>query len=114
MIQTFMIGNLTKDPDKIATGNGDMCKFSLAVNKRKKDETQFFNVTAFGKMAENCLKYLKKGGKVSVLGEPSLREYEKDGVKKWAFEVIADQIEFLSSPKKQEDMKPVDDSELPF
>lgn len=114
MIHTFMIGNLTKDPDKISTGNGDMCKFSLAVNKRKKDETQFFNVTTFGKLAENCLKFLKKGSKISVSGEPSLREYEKDGAKKWAFEVIADQIEFLSSPKKQEDMKPVDDDIFPF
>lgn len=103
MIETFLIGNLTKDPDVVKTTNGEICKFSVAVNKKQKKETQFYNVTCFGKMGENCVKFLKKGNKVAIKGEPNLREYEKDGVKKFAFEIVADEVEFLTPKKEDKD-----------
>ena len=130
MNKVFLIGNLTHDPESGSTDSGvAYCKFSIAVNRRfsKDNETDFFNVTAWRSTAENCSKYLAKGKKVAIAGSIQLRQYERDGVKKLAVDIIADEVEFLSpsssdtatqtqAPAPQErpkDLTPVDD-ELPF
>lgn len=130
MNKVFLIGNLTHDPESGSTDSGvAYCKFSIAVNRRfsKDNETDFFNVTAWRSTAENCSKYLAKGKKVAIAGSIQLRQYERDGVKKLAVDIIADEVEFLSpsgsdaatqtqGPAPQErpkDLTPVDD-ELPF
>lgn len=120
---SFIIGNLTKDPQKIETAN--VCKLNVAVNENftKEDGTrpvQYFNVAVWNKLADICMKYLKKGSKVGVLGKIQNRSWEDDkGVKHYTQEIVASEIEFLSTPKANDeapkDTIPIDDEEiLPF
>lgn len=122
MLKVFGIGNLTQDPEKLNLEKS-ACKFAIAVNETytKEDGTrpvQFFNIVAWGKLAENCLTYLKKGSKISIYGNPQNRSYEaSDGTKKYVFEIVATDIEFLSSKKSESEtprLEPIDDDDLPF
>jgi len=99
----FLVGNLTKDPQRI--NNTQMVRLNLAVNDSytKADGTRptdYFNVIVWGKIADTCEKYLSKGKKISVTGKMQNRAYEKDGQKRYRFEIIATDIEFLS-PKAE-------------
>lgn len=107
MNKVVMIGNLTKAPETSKTSNGVMySRFSIAVNREYKDEhgekiTDYFNVIAWRGLAELANKYLDKGRKVCVVGQIQTRSYEnKDGVKVNTFDIVADEIEFLT-PKSQ-------------
>lgn len=127
---TMLVGNLTKDPEMIQGTDKPLCKLNIAVreNYTKEDgsrPSQFFNVAVWGKVGESCGKFLKKGSKVAVVGKIQNRSWEdKDGNKKYAIEIIASEIEFLSTPKKEEAeakslteeqaYKPIDDDGLPF
>jgi len=102
----FGIGNLTRDPDLRYTPQGTpVCKFSIAINRKynDKDETTFLNVVTWGGLAENCAKYLNKGSKVAVVGEIRVNEWEKDGSKRKDYEINANQVEFLSTKKNDEE-----------
>ena len=103
MNRVHLIGNLTRDPETRTTGTGlTVCRFTLAVNRRMKkqdgtQETDYINVTAWRTLGENCAKYLSKGKKAGVSGSIQTRTYEaQDGSKRHAFEVVADEVEFLS------------------
>ena len=103
MNRVQLIGNLTRDPETRTTGTGlTVCRFTLAVNRRMKkqdgtQETDYINVTAWRTLGENCAKYLSKGKKAGVSGSIQTRTYEaQDGSKRHAFEVVADEVEFLS------------------
>lgn len=103
MNKAFLVGNLTKDPELRATSGGiPVCSFSIAINRRFKNavgeqETDFINITAWRQLGELCAKYLSKGKKVCVVGSIQTRTYEaQDGSKRHAFEVVADEVEFLS------------------
>lgn len=107
MNKIFLIGNLTKDPEGAETPNGvSVCRFSVAVNRPYTDgngerQTDFFNITAWRGLAENCVKYLSKGKKVAVTGSMQMRVWEdNDGNKHQAVDVIANEVEFLS-PSEQ-------------
>lgn len=117
-------GNLTKDVELKETPSGKaVCTLSVAVNRPHSEETDFFNVEVWGKQAENCGKFLKKGSKVGIIGYIKIRSYEgNDGVKRYVTEVIAEQVEFLS-PKKSEseesknfrqELKEFEDDNVPF
>lgn len=97
----ILIGNLTKDVDYLTSASGvSMARFTVAVNRRNNDGSDFFPVTAFRKTAEICADYLSKGKKVCVVGEIHINEYtSKDGVKRTGVEVNASEVEFLS-PKE--------------
>ena len=134
MNRFIIIGNLTKDAEEGATPNGTaVSHFSVAVSRRYANadgerEVDFFPVNAFGKLAENCNRYLTKGKKVAVVGSVQIRRYtDKDGIKRQAIEVVADEVEFLSAktddiqtempqkPSKQVEMEDVTDNDnLPF
>ena len=128
MNKAFLIGNLTRDPELRSTQNGiQVCSFGLAVNRSRKVEGQpdvdFFNVTVWRQMAENCAKYLSKGRKVGVVGSLRIRTYDaQDGTKRTAVEIDATDVEFLPSGEKRDDSKsdhgegftPVEDDDLPF
>ena len=126
MNKVILVGNLTRDPELSTTSNGiSYCKFSLAVQRRfskeGEKETDFFNITAWRGQAENCHKYLKKGSKAGIVGSLQTRTYEdKDGAKKYVTDIIADEVEFLSSKteqketKKKVDLTPIIDDDLPF
>lgn len=104
-MQKFVaIGNLTRDPDYSETSSGvAVCRFAIAVNRRYmtangERETDFFNVTAWRGLAETVAKYCKKGQKVAVIGTIQIRQYEaNDGSTRTSVEVVADEVEFLSS-----------------
>ena len=125
MNKVFFIGNLTRDPELSTIPSGaTVCKFSIAVNRRfagsdGNRETDFFNITAWRALGENCAKFLKKGNKVCVVGQIYTRTYEQDGVKKYFVEVNADEVEFLTPKTNAGDsepgeMTPVSDDSLPF
>ena len=105
MNKVFLIGNLTKDPEMRSTQSGvAVCNFSIAVNRRFRNpqtgqqETDFLNVVAWRQLAELCSKYLAKGRKVAVTGSIQTRQYEaKDGSKRTAWDIVADEVEFLSA-----------------
>lgn len=105
MNKVYLIGNLTRDPEMRSTSAGiPVCNFSIAVNRRFKNaqtgqqETDFFNIVAWRQLAELCSRYLAKGRKVAVFGSIQTRSYEaQDGSKRTAFDIVADEVEFLSS-----------------
>lgn len=103
MNKAYLIGNITRDLELSKTTSGvSVTHFSVAVNRPfvKDDgerETDFFNVTAWRGVAENCVKFLSKGSKVAVVGSLQNRSYEdKDGNKRTVTDVIASEVEFLS------------------
>lgn len=117
MNKIFLSGNLTRDVDlKIAKNNLAVAKFGIAVRRAfaKDDETDFFNVTAFGKTAEFCGKYFSKGKRAIIEGRLQTSNYtDKDGNNRTAYDVIVDNIEFGDSKKKAE--TPQEDfDDMPF
>lgn len=135
MNKVFMIGNLTRDPEMSSTPNGvPICKFAIAVNRRfssnndgSEPTADFFNVTAWRGLAENCGKYLAKGRKVAVVGSIQTRVFEdQSGVKKYFTDISADDVEFLTPKNEAGDapvrsggapvaeLKPVESDDLPF
>jgi single-strand DNA-binding protein len=124
MNKVIMMGRLTKDPEMRVTNSGkNVASFTLAVNRRfakEEPKADFFNVTAWNKTAEFVGKYFTKGQQVLVSGRLENRSWEDNaGVKRYATDVIAEEVEFADS-KKEEGWKPAekidisDESELPF
>lgn len=103
MNKLMIVGNLTKDPAFRVTQNGhSVCDFTVAVNGRKQQnvqETSFFRVTAWDRLAETCQQYLAKGRKVLVMGPVAARPWqsEQDGSLHADLTVTAYEVEFLSS-----------------
>lgn len=119
-----LIGNVTKDIEFKTAGKTNVSNFSIAVKRRYPDQegnpvTDFFNLVAFGKLAETINKYVHKGDKIAVQGELQNNNYtDKDGVKKIYTNIVVDEIEFLSIKKQEskEEIKlnKIDDDDLPF
>ena len=127
MNRVIMVGNLTKDPELSETPNGiKVCRFGIAVqrkygNEQGKKEADFFNVIAWRGLAESVAKYLEKGSKAGVTGSLQTRTYDaNDGSKRYATEIVADEVEFLSQRKTEnarpsvDELPPIDDPDLPF
>ena len=106
MNKLTIIGNLCQNPELRVTSQGiSVCTFTVAVNRRNTREGQpeadFFRVTAWRQLGENCGKFLAKGRKVAVVGAVSVSTYQaNDGSTRAQMEVTADDVEFLS-PKDQ-------------
>jgi len=104
MNKIHLIGNVVHTPELRTTQTGvNVCKFSIAVSRKVRNaqtgeyETDFFDVQAWRKLAELCANFLEKGKKVAVVGAMQMRDYEgRDGGKRRAWEVVADEVEFLS------------------
>jgi single-strand DNA-binding protein len=105
----MLIGNLGKDPELVVTGDGTpITKFSLAVSRsyttssgEKRQETEWFNIVMWRKLAEIADQYLHKGSKVYIEGRLNQRQYvDRDGNKRTSVEVTADQMEMLT-PKNE-------------
>lgn len=113
MNKITIIGNLTRDPDLRTTQSGkNVCAFTVAVNKRAngQNEADFFRVTAWDKLGENCMKYLVKGRKVAVAGPVSLNTYTgQDGKSRADIVVTAQDVEFLT-PRVERDGQPATDN----
>lgn len=105
-------GNLTADPELRALPSGtSVCSMRVACNTRRKDgnsgewvdKPNYFNVTVWGAQGENCAKYLAKGRPVAINGRLEWREWDaNDGTKRQAVDIIAETVQFLSSPEGRE------------
>ena len=95
-----LIGTLTKDPE-IRNGNGEsqVCRMRVAESNGRKDSPLFIDVSAFGRQAETCKRYLAKGRQVAVSGRLRFREWEKDGSKRSEHTIAADRVDFLGGKK---------------
>ena len=102
--KVLLIGNLTRDPELRYIPNGSaVTSFTIAVNRvyklqsgEKKEEVSFIRVVVWGRMAETCGEYLKKGSPVFVEGRLQSRSWDgPDGQKRSATEVIALNVQFL-------------------
>jgi single-strand DNA-binding protein len=109
MNKIMLIGNLGRDPEMSYTTAGKaVTRFSLAVNRNTKtatgerqEETEWFNITFFDRLAEVSNQYLKKGNKVYVEGRLTTRKYtDKSGIERTAVDVIGSDMEMLT-PKGQ-------------
>ena len=139
MNKLTIIGNLTRDPELRTTSTGvNVCTFTVAVNRRRsansnQPEADFFRVSAWRQLGENCQRYLAKGRKVAVVGPVSVQSYTgNDGNTRFSLEVQADDVEFLSPRNEDAGYAPaapsqpapaapamngfeeVDDEDLPF
>lgn len=132
MNNVILIGRLTKDPELKyipSTGNA-ATNFSIAVDraytpKDGQKQTDFFNIQTWGKTAENVANYLSKGKLCAVKGSIQNRSYEKDGVKKYITEIVADRVQFLESANTAKDdsaavefdesgFRALEDEDVPF
>ena len=107
-----IVGNLTADPQHRTTQTGvSVCSFTVAVNRRGAREGQpqadFFRVTAWRGLADNCAKWLVKGKKVGVTGSISASAYMgRDNQPHASLDLTADDIEFLSPANAVEQEQP--------
>ena len=117
MQKLMIIGNLVRDPELRTTQDGkQVCNFTVAVNRRNhrdgQPEADFFRVSAWGQLGENCGRYLAKGKKAAVVGSVSVSTHTgNDGNTRAQLEVFAQDVEFLS-PK--DGYTPVDEPDDPF
>ena len=110
MNKVILMGRLTRDPEVRYTQNTNLtvANFSIAVNRRFKREgdtetADFFNVVAWNKTGEFVGKYFKKGQQVIVSGRLQNRNWtDQQGVKHYATDVIAEEVEFADSKKNSD------------
>lgn len=104
MNKVILFGNLTRDPElkALPTGN-QVCTFGVATNRRvKKGEqwenvAEFHNIVAWGRQAEVCAQYLKKGSSILIEGRIQTRSWEKEGAgKQYRTEIVMENFEFGS------------------
>ncbi len=102
--RVIITGNLTKDPELRSLPSGaSVCELRIACNGRRKnassgqweDDPNFFNVSVWGQQGENCKRYLSKGRGVAIDGRLNWREWETDGQKRSAVDIIAETVQFL-------------------
>ena len=118
----FIHGRLTRDPEitKGAEPSKDRVNFTVAVDRRFGDDTNFFDCTLFGKRAAVIEKYFSKGSEIVVFGEGQLRTYEdKNGNKRKAYSIVVDDFDFCGSRKKDDTTETADtfediDEDVPF
>ena len=106
--KSILMGRLTRDPEIRYSGTNNLAvaKYTLAVNRSfKRDgepDADFINITSFGKAGEFAEKYFKKGQLVCVVGRIQTSSWDKDGVRQYKTEVIAEEQHFAESKKSSE------------
>ncbi len=104
--KAFIIGNLGQDPEKKFTQKGiAMATFSVATTEKWKDkttgedneQTEWHRIVTFNRLAEICSDYLRKGSKVYIEGKLRTRSWEKDGVRRYTTEIVAQEMKMLDS-----------------
>jgi single-strand DNA-binding protein len=125
--KAMVFGNLTRDPETRALpSGGNVCSFSVATNRTykkqdgsKAEEVEFHNIVTFGKLADLCSQYLKKGSSAYVEGRIKTRSWEgkEDGKKQYKTELIAETVQFgprsASTGGGAPRNEPVTDAEAP-
>jgi len=110
--KVFLVGNLTKDPELRFVPSGQaVANLRLATNRKYKagngewkEEVTYVSVEVWGKSAEACGEYLKKGSPLLVEGRLKLKEWTaQDGQKRSLLEVVAERVQFLSAGQRRAD-----------
>jgi single-strand DNA-binding protein len=92
----IIVGNLGRDVDLKYTKEGKtVCNFSVGVTERKGQDTEWFNIVAWEKLAEICAEYLKKGSQVYIDGRQKTDSWEHEGEKKYKQTVVANNMTML-------------------
>ena len=125
--KAILIGNLGKDPETRTTASETaVCNFNIATSEKVKDETrtEWHRIVAFGKLAEICEKYLRKGRQVYIEGRIQTREWEdQSGNKRWTTEIVANQMQMLGGKEDRPEQtqsqnsqtnQEQDEDDLPF
>jgi single-strand DNA-binding protein len=102
--KAMVFGNLTRDPEvRALPSGGSVCSFSIATNRvfkkadgTKQEEVEFHNIVVFGRQAETCAQYLKKGSSAYVEGRLKTRSWDDkgSGKKQYKTEIVADTVQF--------------------
>lgn len=109
--KVILIGRVGKDPDCNYTQGGlAVVKFSIATSEawtdkatsEKKEKTEWHRIVGFGKLAEICGEYLKKGAQVYVAGKLQTRSWDQEGVTRYMTEIVMDEMQMLDSKPKTE------------
>jgi single-strand DNA-binding protein len=107
--RVVLTGNLTADPDLRSLPSGTaVCNLRVASNSRHKDAStgewvdkpNYFDIVVWGAQGENCARYLTKGRPIAIDGHLDWREYEAQGSRRQAVQIIADTVQFLGSPER--------------
>lgn len=134
--KAMIIGYLGRDPELKKTQNDQsVCRLNIGTSRvytnrqtnETVEETEWHRVTVWGKSADNCDKYLKKGSQVYVEGRLRTSSYtDKEGIKRYTTEIVADIVQFLggkgkadagtSQENEKQDPGPVgsSDDDIPF
>ena len=104
--KVILVGNLGADPEVRYTAGGTaVCRLSVATSRRytdkqgnRQEETAWHRVDVWGKMAETCAQYLSKGRQVYIEGRLKYGSYEKDGVKHYTTDIVAENMQMLGGP----------------
>lgn len=111
-----LLGRIGQKPElKTLESGNSVTSFNLAVKNR--DKTNWIRITAWNKTAEVLTKYTNKGDMIGVTGRLDVRDYEVDGMKRTAYEVIAEQIHFCGNKSQESTTQSVEednDMDLPF
>ncbi|MCL2070054.1 MAG: single-stranded DNA-binding protein [Treponema sp.] len=102
--RVVLVGRLTRDAElKYTSGGQAVCKFSIAINRRRKngdqweDEANFFDIVLWGRQGEALNQYLLKGKQVGVEGELRQDRWQQDGQNRSKIEIVANNIQLLGS-----------------
>lgn len=120
-----LTGRICNDVElKYTQSNIPVCSFTLAVDRRggkgEDKHTDFINIVAWRTTAEFISKYFAKGSAIGIEGSIQTRKYkDKDGANRTAFEVIANNVQFMESKKNESettsnDFTPIADGDMPF
>ena len=119
MNKITLSGRLTNDVELKSYGDKSVAIIKIASNERNKEETDFFDCKAFGKLGENIAKYKKKGDQLLVFGKMHQYRYQKqDGTNASGWELLIDEAEFIGgqkqAPTQSKAENTIPDGELPF
>jgi single-strand DNA-binding protein len=101
-----LIGRLCADPVLTYSQSGvAVCKFTLAVDRpfSKDKQADFLPVLCFKATAENAANFLSKGRQTAVIGSIQTSNWEKDGVRHYKTEILADRVEFIGAKPKDDE-----------
>lgn len=126
--RVIIIANTTRDVELKSTPSGaSVANFSIASNRKykagdeTKEEVSYFDCVVWGKLAELCEKYVKKGDRVGIEGRLQQRRWETDGKKSSKVEIVVENVQFLSNKNKSQvgdnsssGDNPFSDEDIPF
>lgn len=120
--KVILLGNLGKDPElRMTQQQMAICNFSLATGERRKDasgnwtdHTEWHNIVVFGKTAENCAQYLKKGRQAYVEGRIQTRKWQdKEGKDRYTTEVVGNVVQFIGGRPGESSSSHSEESSIP-